>query len=195
MALIMCPECSRQVSSLATSCPGCGRPLGAALAPSPHVTSSAPPHVPKKKTSVLGVGFLLVVLVGVLASAIEKAQVGDVERPTTAAKREKTEQEKAQDNVDFSTLIGVNAIRKASRNPEAFQLDQALAMYSTNAGCIEARAQNGFGGMNRIQAVVLTTPEFKIVTSEEPGFSRAWGNACAGVTGQDITSYAKQRLR
>jgi hypothetical protein len=32
MALIQCPDCGRQVSDVAPSCPGCGRPLGVAYA-------------------------------------------------------------------------------------------------------------------------------------------------------------------
>ena len=32
MALISCPECKREISSLATSCPQCGTPIAAAAA-------------------------------------------------------------------------------------------------------------------------------------------------------------------
>lgn len=37
MALIACPECLRQVSDRATTCPECGYPLGIALPPAPAV--------------------------------------------------------------------------------------------------------------------------------------------------------------
>ena len=35
MALIICPECGRQVSDLATQCPNCGRPLKPSATPTP----------------------------------------------------------------------------------------------------------------------------------------------------------------
>jgi hypothetical protein len=42
MALITCPECSKQISSAATQCPSCGYPLPKPSEPSPNVVASAP---------------------------------------------------------------------------------------------------------------------------------------------------------
>jgi hypothetical protein len=45
MALTQCPECDKQISDKATSCPHCGAPASPASMP-----SSAAPKPPKKKT-------------------------------------------------------------------------------------------------------------------------------------------------
>ena len=37
MALIRCPDCNREVSDAAPSCPGCGRPIAKAHAPATPV--------------------------------------------------------------------------------------------------------------------------------------------------------------
>ena len=57
MALIACPECDRQVSESATSCPGCGHPLRDAPSPTPSATGS----IKRKGGLYEGIGFLLIV--------------------------------------------------------------------------------------------------------------------------------------
>jgi len=42
MALMRCPECSREVSSHAPACPGCGYPIQSGAAPSPQHGPNAP---------------------------------------------------------------------------------------------------------------------------------------------------------
>jgi len=54
MALIACKECGREVSDKATSCPGCGAPIGVAAAgqkAEPTAAMPSPPAKPKRKTS------------------------------------------------------------------------------------------------------------------------------------------------
>jgi hypothetical protein len=46
MALIPCPECGRQISTLASSCPGCGCPVAAVATATPPVTAAPAPPVP-----------------------------------------------------------------------------------------------------------------------------------------------------
>lgn len=58
MSLVNCPDCSRQVSDSAPACPGCGRPMHAATAPTPAV----PP--PKRPTSALTKLIVFVVCLG-----------------------------------------------------------------------------------------------------------------------------------
>lgn len=42
MALIKCPDCSREISTEASACPGCGRPMGPAAQGEPPRTAAAP---------------------------------------------------------------------------------------------------------------------------------------------------------
>jgi hypothetical protein len=61
MALISCPECKKQVSTLASACPHCGCPISvSAQAPRPRaVTQEAPSP---KAGSGFGVGCLILVI-------------------------------------------------------------------------------------------------------------------------------------
>ena len=36
MALVICPDCNREISDTATACPGCGRPAAAPQPPDPN---------------------------------------------------------------------------------------------------------------------------------------------------------------
>ena len=55
MALVKCPECAREVSDRATSCPGCGCPLQVAEPPSnPTSAHTAGPSRPSKITQPTG---------------------------------------------------------------------------------------------------------------------------------------------
>jgi hypothetical protein len=51
MALVECPDCSKQVSSNAPACPNCGAPIAGALAESPPATPSAPEVQTVEQTS------------------------------------------------------------------------------------------------------------------------------------------------
>ena len=53
LALIKCPDCGRDVSTLAAACPGCGRPIATATNPSP-TQPAAPPDPPGILRSNLG---------------------------------------------------------------------------------------------------------------------------------------------
>ncbi len=43
MAMIKCPECTREISDQASACPGCGHPI---KGPAPAIVVSAPPAGP-----------------------------------------------------------------------------------------------------------------------------------------------------
>ncbi len=69
MPLITCPECQKQVSDQAASCPGCGHPMRAAPPPPPppaHAPPAAPPVIvqaPARSNAgcwLIGCGVLLV---------------------------------------------------------------------------------------------------------------------------------------
>ena len=60
------------------------------------------------------------------------------------------------------------------------------------AVCVTYRGQNGFGGMNRAQAVVALDSTYAY-SSEEPEFHKAWNRDCAG-TGKDLTPYAQWNI-
>ncbi len=165
MALKKCKECAREISTKAESCPGCG-------ARQPKQTSLF-------TWLVLGVIVLLVLI-----------SMSGPDSPSPAVERHEASKQKSEEEIrrdrDLQrAVIAAKGLRAAMRNPDSFTVEQILAMES-GAICFTYRAQNGFGGMNREQAV-LSSDDSKFVSSPSDGFSKAWNSACAGQTGDDIT--------
>jgi zinc ribbon protein len=77
MALISCPECGKEVSDQAPTCPNCGAPIARPVPPPPPVHAAAPvapPPPAKKKTSKFTLGcavvlgfILLLYIIGLIA--------------------------------------------------------------------------------------------------------------------------------
>ena len=67
MALVDCPECGRQISTLAAACPQCGYPLSGAVAPEP---TPGRRRGPSRWTDpgfwVIIIGFVAVIVMSVL---------------------------------------------------------------------------------------------------------------------------------
>ena len=74
-------------------------------------------------------------------------------------------------------------LKKAMRNPDSFKLTSALIIDATGTTCYGYRAQNGFGGLNRGQAVLTPTGKFK--SDEMDGFAPLWNKECAHKTGTE----------
>lgn len=61
MALISCPECSKEISDKAAACPNCGAPQAGSAAPSIKLNSESHAHVTRTGASWEGWGFVLIV--------------------------------------------------------------------------------------------------------------------------------------
>ncbi len=61
MALINCPDCGREVSDLASACPGCARPLQAASSAPVTIEQTSKPY---KGAQVVGVVLIFAGLIG-----------------------------------------------------------------------------------------------------------------------------------
>jgi hypothetical protein len=79
------------------------------------------------------------------------------------------------------------------RNPKSFELVSVLAMPS-GAVCYRYRAQNGFGGLNVEQALLLKDGS-RIKTSSMDGFRSAWAGGCAGKVGNDLKDDMQKLLQ
>lgn len=66
MALIKCPECGKEVSDLASTCPNCGFPLERTVAKPESVSNSKP----KPNTGKLVLGLLTLILIVVIVSVV-----------------------------------------------------------------------------------------------------------------------------
>ena len=129
-------------------------------------------------TKAVGFGLLAVVLIAWLKP--------DASPPTP----EQAAASAVQDRRERAAYAGVIVLKSAMRNPDSFILE---SVYVSDAGaaCIEYRAQNGFGGMNRESAVIGNGRA--ATSSDNSGtFERVWNKECRSVF--DMTNYVKMRL-
>lgn len=180
MAMTKCKECGNEISTKADACPKCGakRPKTGCL------------------TWVVA-GFLFLVVATMVSNLGNKDGSPDKgSRPKRAAAEkppEKSAEEIAIETGTTTAAVAAKALHDAMRNPDSFVLEKALVMDS-GAVCIEYRAQNGFGGMNRASAVVPPGTT-KLLNSDGPGFDKSWNKNCAGKTGHDVTQQAEMYMK
>lgn len=164
MALVKCSECGKQVSSAAAACPNCGAK-------------------PKKRTSLFT--WIVTAFIGFAALSALFSEPSEKSAASRPAPKVKSPEELRYEKNLNRAAVAAQALRKSMRNPDSFVLEQALAMES-NTICIEYRAQNGFGGMNRGRAL-LSADDKKLLSDESDGFNSSWNKSCAGQTGDDLT--------
>lgn len=160
MPLTPCRECGHEISSEALACPKCGAP------PLPPKEPEQPP-VKKAKNNPLGVAFLIVIFTigGYVALFGEKKPPAPPSPAPVAAPTPKpvelTPEQKAakalEEKRSDSTVKAALHIRSGLRNPDSLKWEVIKASDDGNIVCMGYRAQNGFGGMNREQAVVVGT--------------------------------------
>lgn len=74
MALVNCPECSKEISDKATACPNCGTPLKEAQQPIQQVFVNQP----KKKSKLKGcISIILILFVATIVMAITSSSMND----------------------------------------------------------------------------------------------------------------------
>lgn len=173
MALVKCAECGRDVSDQAATCPNCG---AAVRKPAPKKSGCRGPAV------LLAVAFVLLLVMGQLMNGGQ-----------APPKQTHSPQEEKENAILQNALRGASALKNAMRNPDSFKLESALIVEGTNDVCYDYRSQNGFGGMNREQALLSATTGM-LMTEHANGFAKAWNKLCADKHGLDATVLLSQRL-
>ena len=151
MALIKCHECGTEVSTEAKTCPKCGAKV-------------------KKPSSGAGtmliIGLVAAIFLAAMTSGTGSNTSSDVETPEQKAQKEA---ETARYAVAAATS---KLLRDTMRDPESMKFESLRVSENADTVCMEYRARNGFGGMNR---------EFMVVadgkTSQKPN---AWNKHCTG---------------
>lgn len=95
--------------------------------------------------------------------------------------------QKPEDRAVQRAALGAKALKNSMRNPDSFKLESALVIDETFAVCYEYRSQNGFGGMNRGQAVLARDGK-RFLTNEMDGFGKLWNRECAGKRGSEAAT-------
>lgn len=158
MALIECAECDKQVSSKAESCPNCG---------------AKPPKKTSLFTWVAGGLFTYFVWSAVSASLSSSPNTnsGPTRPDKTAEQLAAESAAKAEKEATFQkTLFAAAAIKKAMRDPDSLTWESIRSNDDASVICLEYRARNGFGGMNREFAVLANGK-----ASQKPA---AWNKHC-----------------
>jgi len=157
MALVKCKECSREVSSKATACPGCGVKM------------------PKKTSVITWIvgGFFAVTIIVSIVSANNQSAAKAARTPEQVAGDAKKE-------AAFQKVAAVlSSIKSAMRDPESIKWESVLANDDSSVVCAMYRAKNGFGGTSVERA---TYANGKLSTA-----ASAWNKSCAGKTLTDMS--------
>lgn len=101
MALIKCPECGKEISSSAGSCPNCGHPINGGEKQQTIVVKE------KKKGSCLGK--ILIVFIIFVAIGFAAAQMGDDSNSGRTTSRSETSDQKETEPIEY-TSVTVNEL-------------------------------------------------------------------------------------
>lgn len=138
MALGECRECGKQVSDEAKNCPHCGvsKPVKSGIGP-------------VKLFMLLGIGALIF-------ANIMPSNDGAKRSVSTAAPAQKSEKtpeqltaERKKELTFQKTVLAAATVKRAMRDPDSLVWEDILASDDASVICLQYRAKNGFGGMNR----------------------------------------------
>ena len=131
MALGKCRECGKEASSEAKACPHCG----------------------VKNPVSSGMSRLTIIFVLILGATIFSSIIGGGKTVPPHQKPAPTPEETAEkerSSLRYSkTVMAANAVKKSMRDPESLVWESIRANEDAGTICLEYRARNGFGGMNK----------------------------------------------
>jgi phage terminase large subunit GpA-like protein len=149
MALISCSECNQSVSDKAKTCPHCG--------------AQVKPEAKRKK---INKWVWIALGAAILVSAISSNQKQDEIAQTEA--RMSPEQKAAKEAENKAAMVrtlvarkAVEELKTAMRDPSSLAVESIRLNDDSTLVCIEYRARNGFGGMNREFIVMTKTANYK----------------------------------
>lgn len=155
MSIVKCHECGKEVSDTAKACPHCGAAV-------------------KKKAGMLGIIFVSLIGFAIFQSILSSSSAPPPVPKTNAEKQRDSETEIAFQKV----VVVLKSIQQSARNPDSIKWESILADDGANTICVEFRAQNGFGGINKEFAVYANG-----TLSQAP---TAWNKHCANKRFNDM---------
>lgn len=164
MAIVKCKECSKDVSTKALACPNCGVKL-------------------PKRTSIvtwLVVIFLVVpAVLGVIGAVNAPSNSQESSGVAKAKTPEQTAEEKAKIERYARVQVAASQVKNILRDPDSLKWEAILANDDASVICMQYRAKNGFGGMNREQLTVFKDRFYKEAA--------IWNKNCAKKSLHDMT--------
>lgn len=169
-ALTNCKTCNHQVSKTAKSCPSCGEKL--------RMGAFA-----KVIFWILATPLILMVLPPFISGFSEGAGLVSPEQ------KKARQDDEARFKLAWSR---VSAVKSLMRDPESFALESVHVTHA-DIVCIEYRARNGFGGMNRESVIVDGVQPYQS-TDDDGKFRRKWNELCAAQESWNLTDRVKISL-
>lgn len=151
MALVKCKECGREHSDSAAACPHCGQ---------------------KAIAQASAASVVLVLLVaGIMFSCIMSSpSKAPAEAPRDQKSAADIKADVQREHAFQKVVATIRSIKSASRDPDSVVFESIGSNDDASIVCVEFRARNGFGGMNRETAVLA---KGKISQS-----SAVWNKSC-----------------
>lgn len=172
MAMGNCRECGKEASSEAKACPHCG--------------ATKPVEKTSLFTWIAGGFFALIVGSCVLGGSDSKNSSQPTQASKTPEQIAAEAEAKAREEAAFQkTVRAAAAVKSALRDPGSLSWESIRASSDANVICLEYRAKNGFGGMNK---------EFVVFANGKPSQTvAAWNKHCT----QSLTDmkHAKYALK
>lgn len=138
-----CVDCGGTVSRLADKCPHCGRPFGEAPAKT-------------KLSSIIIAGVVgLFILAGIVKSNDATQKENARRAALSPADRAAEDEAKRLESVRADAVyVARRALKASLRDPDSLELGSVRANRDGTLVCMEYRARNGFGGLNKEILVV-----------------------------------------
>jgi hypothetical protein len=153
MALIKCPECGKEISDEAKSCPSCGK--------------SAP-----KKTSRFTWAVLALILIGVGMK---------ISRPDPSPEQITSAAVDAKPYKPDLTIAARRVLKNSSKDTDSLQFrNEFTSNYEagSSAACGEVNGKNSFGALTGFNRFIVTGQTSMIETSDMQMFDGAWKKFC-----------------
>jgi hypothetical protein len=114
------------------------------------------------------------------------------DKVAAAAKAADEDREKQNEKNKLATAAaGAQQLIKHLRDPESLKIESLRITDKGGMACMEYRAKNGFGGMNRERAVYIL---LGLITEADEEFSTAWNHWCANMTGTEEGPYVSRLI-
>ena len=163
--MIKCKDCGREISTSATSCPGCGA-------------------TPKKATSratILFGGLFAIAVASCVSSRVANQTNGEEPPKAQTKSTAQLEEEAAREKEFQRVVLALRSIKAGLKNPSSLDVKGA-GIVPGGSICVEYRASNSFN------AIVLERAAF-----DPKGAVGDWNRLCAGKSGTDYT-HARRAL-
>ena len=128
---------------------------------------------------------------------LEKATKEAADRKSAEAKKEaekaKALADKKKREIQLQiALVGARMLKRAARDPEAFEL-RSLDVMPNGTACYEYRAKNGFGAILPSSAVLTSAGKMLLKERDGNAFSSVWNKNCTVGGGLDMAPLINQQ--